>query len=273
MEKSSRFFWRVVYFVFFLGSFSVDSLRGLNGFLRGVRVHVYEGKVAVQFDVKYDAETSPLVDLSAIAIRETQGKGRGAFAAARIEKGTFLGSYEGEELDAVAFRERFKAAAPRYVVRVDADRYLDGEARAREAQNFTPALLNHGDRPNVVRYCVQRRPARVDFFVDEDLEAGTELLVDYGQQYWQGREEETKQDLLDRPFFDPEATEDQGAFTEYLKASYENNPEQFRSAYVAIVLSALVFFSQLLVRSYYHNIFLPQPPPPLDNLLRDGTLW
>ena len=235
---------------------------------RGVRVDFYDGKIAVQFDVKYDATTAPTLD-SEIEIRETTG-GRGAFATRKIPRGTFLGSYEGDELNATAYRERFADRPPRYVVRVDADLYLDGEERSKNG-NFTPALVNHAEDPNVVRYCSQRRPPKIDFFADRDIESGSELLVDYGPQYWLGREKEkiSLDEVLDTPFFDPDSDEDQNPLIEKAKDQYRADPDQFTAAYVAVVVSVLVFLTQLGVKWIKYHVWLPESDA-LTNILDAG---
>ena len=142
---------------------------------------VYGGRLAFQWDVRYRKETAPVVDATALAVREAPGKGRGVFAAAPLAAGAFLGSYAGEVLDGDAFAARYGAGAvPDYVIRVDGDCFVDGRAAA-EADDYSPSLLNHGENGNVVRYCATRRPPRVDFFLARDVGEGEELVFDYGE--------------------------------------------------------------------------------------------
>lgn len=218
------------------------------------RVHFYEGRVAIQFDVKYDVTTAPRVAPDAIEVRCAGPKGRGSFATQRIPAGTYLGVYEGDELDFEQFQARYSDSEPEYVVRVDSALYLDGR-RARSSEGFTPALINHG-RSNVVRYCRERRPPIIDFFTASDLEPGDELLMDYGAQYWIGR-------ALDKPFLDPANEEDEG-WKNILKDKYNANPATFEAAYIAIVFSALVFVGQLIVRWFKYNVW---ESPSLNDML------
>jgi len=63
--------------------------------------------------------------------------------------------------------------------------------------------------------------------------------------------------FLDTPFFDPDRAEDEGPLKEYLKRTFRADPQQFEAAYVALVLSALVFVSQLIVRWFKYHVWLP----------------
>lgn len=224
---------------------------------RSVRVDIYDGKMAVQWDVRYDRRTAPSVEAGAIDVRNTgDGRGRGAFATRPIAAGTFLGYYVGEELSREQVESKYLDKQPEYVLRIDADLYVDGSASAR-ASTFTPAVMNHDDRPNVVRYCSRRRnPAMVDFFTDRDIETDEELCFDYGAGFWLGREESLIEKIdtaLDRQWFDPEDRSLDSLA--WLRAKYRQNPETAEAAYVAVTLSALVFVGQLIVRWYKYNVW------------------
>lgn len=237
----------------------------------GIRVDVYEGKVAVQWDVRYDRISAPSLEPGMVEVRDTgDERGRGAFATRAICAGSFLGAYEGEELSLDELRERYGDDEPEYVLRVDADLYIDGRDAARSAQNFTPAHLNHdATRPNVVRYCSQRRdPATVDFFTARDVQPGEELCFDYGPEFWRLRAIKPMQpdedDLrlkfekaLDTQWFDPNSSRDAGPVVAWLKARYHSSPTTFEAAYIAIVLSSFVFIAELIVRWYKYNVWAP----------------
>ncbi|KAH8071714.1 hypothetical protein JL721_4216 [Aureococcus anophagefferens] len=202
----------------------------------GVRLSIYDGRVALQWD----------------------GAAR-SFAATKIAAGAFLGTYAGDALTGDDYEARYGGAAvPEYVVRVDGDLYLDGRAAA-DAETFTPALLNHGggDAANVVRYCASRRPPVIDFFAARDVDAGEELLFDYGDQYWAGRADapddagpEAEAFDLDAPFLDPDDERDQGVVLEKVKGWYRADPQAFEAAYVGAVIAVGVFFAQFVVRWY-----------------------
>lgn len=243
----------------------------------GARLSIYDGRVALQWDVRYRRETAPAAGASAVDVRESPGKGRGAFAATKIAAGAFLGTYAGDALTGDDYEERYggAAAVPEYVVRVDGDLYLDGRAAA-DAETFTPALLNHGggDAANVVRYCASRRPPVIDFFAARDVDAGEELLFDYGDQYWAGRADapddagpEAEAFDLDAPFLDPDDERDQGVVLEKVKGWYRADPQAFEAAYVGAVIAVGVFFAQFVVRWYKYNVWLPPAPPDLDSTL------
>ena len=255
-----------------------DSSTDVEGF--GVRIHAYEGRIALQWGVKYRREDAATVAPEALELRESPGKGRGVFAARAVAEGTFLGSYDGDVLTAEAYEARYSGggATPEYVVRVDSDCYIDG-ARAAEGDAYTPALFNDGGaRANVVRFCATRRPPRVDFFASRDIGAGEELLFDYGPQYWAGRDDapvdagaadEATAFDLDAQFFDPDEKRDEGAVREKLKALFRSDPETFEAFYGAAVIAVGVAIGQAVVRWYKYNVWLPQGPADLSQTLSD----
>ena len=72
---------------------------------------------------------------------------------------------------------------------VGRDAKLDGREAAAGAR-FTPAHINHSrERANVARFCLRKRRV-VRLHAARDIEAGEELLLDYGRAYWRGREAE-----------------------------------------------------------------------------------
>lgn len=126
-----------------------------------------------------------------VAVRETgDARGRGAFAAVRLPAGTWLGDYEGELLDTATFLTRYPDEDAEYCIAVDATHVVDGAAAAEDASRFTPAHMNHarGDGANVARWH-RRAERRVAFYTSRDVEAGEELLLDYGRDFWRNREE------------------------------------------------------------------------------------
>ena len=78
-------------------------------------------------------------------------------------------------------------------MRIDSDCFVDASAIAAETgaePEFHPAFINHatGSACNVVRRCASRRPPVVELFTNEAISEGTELLMDYGRDFWRGRE-------------------------------------------------------------------------------------
>ena len=112
------------------------------------------------------------------------------------------------------------------------------------------------------------------FFATRDIRAGEELLFDYGDQYWAGRDDapddagpEAEAFDLDAPFLDPDDERDQGVVLEKVKGWYRADPQAFEAAYVGAVIAVGVFFAQFVVRWYKYNVWLPPAPPDLDSTL------
>lgn len=128
-----------------------------------------------------------------IEIRESPGKGRGAFATQRIPKDTCLGPYRGELLDTAAFLTRYPIGERYgdYVMKLDSQYVCDASASLGDGQySFNPALMNHtrlSKRLNVVRVW-HKRKRTVLFYTSREVDIGEELCFDYGKGYWQGRE-------------------------------------------------------------------------------------
>jgi hypothetical protein len=162
------------------------------------KVDVYEGKVAIQWGEALSFDSSRSIAADDVRVRECDDfevRGRGAFVArpGGLEKGMCLGQYTGVALNAAEYSARYAARQvdPDYVMRIDADLYLDASAivGATDAP-FHPAFINHARPPacNVIRRCASRRPPVVELFTAEALPQGTELLMDYGEDFWRGRE-------------------------------------------------------------------------------------
>ena len=94
--------------------------------LGSLRLHIYGGRFGAQWDVKFKREAARRVADDALTVKDSPGKGRGVFAAQGIAEGTYLGSYDGEVLDGAQFGRRYgDREVPEYVVRIDADAYLE----------------------------------------------------------------------------------------------------------------------------------------------------
>lgn len=148
--------------------------------------------------------------LNNIDIRDTgiPKKGYGAFAKSLIEKGTYLGTFQGlrydsrELLDEI-MQERMdkiqemegdegKYLFPMdYVISLDGGKtFIDGFERAQDRCYFEPVHMNHADKGtagcNVIRVLVDERMC---FFTSRDILEGEELAYDYGEDFWVGRED------------------------------------------------------------------------------------
>ena len=138
-----------------------------------------------------------------ISVRQTSdGRGNGAFATQDIACGVCLGDYEGELLDLKEFFERYgsESGVGEYCIRIDDDFVIDGRQVVIQNKDetceysdmikasFTPAYINHSARRcNVVRK-ILRKERRVLMYTSRKVNPGEELLLDYGKQYWKGRE-------------------------------------------------------------------------------------
>ncbi|KAK9823631.1 hypothetical protein WJX72_004345 [[Myrmecia] bisecta] len=151
-----------------------------------VQLEVHKGRVYVQWGAPM---SGPPVSPTAIEVRPTGDvRGNGAFAVEPIPAGTYLGDYEGEMLDEAAYWQRYPSGVSDYCMRLDQEWTIDGRERAQDTAAFSPCHLNHSaSRMNVVRQ-TSRRERRVSFYTMRDLQAGEELLLDYGRTYWTGRE-------------------------------------------------------------------------------------
>ena len=165
---------------------------------------------------------------ASLVVHATPDRGNGAFAAAPVPAGAFLGEYEGELLDEGAYWARypdgvvsasgrdggggrvahvapcrrgahcptqphlFTRILPRqsdYCIRVDRTWTLDGASRAADTARPSPCHVNHA-RPPKANVCriTRRKERKVELYASRPLEMGEEVLLDYGKTYWQGRE-------------------------------------------------------------------------------------
>lgn len=130
--------------------------------------------------------------LQSLEIRDTgTPKGFGVYCTNPLQKHTFLGFYEGtlvksrEELD--------QRNAPKdYVMSVDGGAtFLDGYQRAQDRSSMSPVHLNHEDKDKEGCNCLRILEAgNVAFFTSRPIKIGEELCFDYGDNFWQGREDE-----------------------------------------------------------------------------------
>ena len=165
-----------------------------------LKIDIYNGRVAIQWGeaLEFDSSSSALQSGDVVIRRCDDGaRGRGAFVCrpGGLQRGKFLGTYTGEILGFRDYESRYAALhrEPEYVMRIDSDCFVDASAIAAETgaePEFHPAFINHatGSACNVVRRCASRRPPVVELFTNEAISEGTELLMDYGRDFWRGRE-------------------------------------------------------------------------------------
>lgn len=115
------------------------------------------------------------------------GKGQGLFACAPISAGTYMFDYDGDRLTEEQFFSRYPDAKGRYVACIDSylpwipPSYIDG---ANPDSSGIARWMNHSRRRANVRWKKQRFGARMHFYAATDINAGDELMFDYGETYW-----------------------------------------------------------------------------------------
>jgi len=128
--------------------------------------------------------------------------GLGLFAVRPLRRGTFLMDYLGESLTEAEFTERYaEGGVADYGLELDGIAPWDAPVfvDARDPAKSNPArYMNHASDDNCnVRKVKQRLPFRaLRLYAARDIQAGDELLWDYGPDYWRGREDKrrTKQE-------------------------------------------------------------------------------
>lgn len=115
-------------------------------------------------------------------------RGNGAFAVTNISKGTYICSYEGTLLSEAEFWKRYPKGQAEYCIDLHNGWLIDAVDRAKDTQTFSACHMNHSSlRHNVARR-TDRAQKRVEFYAERDIGQREELLLDYGKQYWKGRE-------------------------------------------------------------------------------------
>lgn len=154
-----------------------------------LRVELHQGRIYLQW-FESAPTGAPDLEFSSVQVRPTgDSRGNGAFAVKRIAKGTFLGPYEGELLDEKQYWNRYPNGMSDYAICIDQEWTLDGRDRVSDISHFSPCHINHHSRRNNVYRTPLREQRAVHFFAKRDIEAGEELLLDYGRTYWHGRED------------------------------------------------------------------------------------
>jgi hypothetical protein len=142
------------------------------------------------------AALEPLAEACFVVAPSRQGVGLGLFVASgtpNIEASTYLFDYTGEELSAEQYHARYEGAGRRadYAVGIEtADNsavYIDGADP--DLSNIARYMNHDGLQPNVRASTVFAPQPRLMLFALQDLVAGDELVWDYGESYWKGRDD------------------------------------------------------------------------------------
>jgi SET domain-containing protein len=114
-----------------------------------------------------------------IIIKETPGKGKGAFANERIKKGDFIIEFVGEIIDEEMKELRKIRQNDIYIMELKKHWYLDAANKG----NFS-RFFNHSCFPSTyaLRWQVNNEP-RIALFAMRDIQDGEELSLNYGKDY------------------------------------------------------------------------------------------
>ena len=128
------------------------------------------------------------VSSSAVRVRDTGTiKGGGLYACCGLDANEYLFDYPGEILDEAQYQARYPAGMPSadYVVCVGSS-YIDAVA----PQSGQGRYMNHSREPNCMCWTMEataESPPRAMLFTMSDIEAGEELVWNYGKDYWRDR--------------------------------------------------------------------------------------
>jgi uncharacterized protein len=114
-------------------------------------------------------------DTSKFEIRDIGGaKGKGLFAMKDFEFGEYLLDYTGKKITT----KLADTLTTKYLFEIDSEWTIDGEEESNTAR-----YINHSCDPNVEAE-VDEEEARIMIHAARDIEAGEELLIDYGDEYF-----------------------------------------------------------------------------------------
>ena len=111
-----------------------------------------------------------------VEVLETDGKGRGAFAAAAVRQGEWVCQYQGAIVEEGT--DEYERADPAYLFKLGNGLHIDGTA----TDHFS-RFINHDEHGNL-DFEVDPIRRRVDFFARRAIAPGEELSFDYGVGYW-----------------------------------------------------------------------------------------
>lgn len=114
-------------------------------------------------------------DTTKFEIREIGGaKGKGLYVLQDFEFGEYLLDYTGEKITT----KLADTLETKYLFEIDKEWTIDGEAESNTAR-----YINHSCDPNVEAE-VDEVAARIMIHAARDIEKGEELLIDYGDEYF-----------------------------------------------------------------------------------------
>ena len=171
-----------------------------TGAAAAVGAPLLEGRLPLEStlrDALTQGETSPR-DLGLLGaeigrglrVQDAGGRGRGLFATEFIADGSYLMDYRGDVITLGQFLQRYPSFVGTYVFEVGPETFIDA---ADPKKSNIARFMNHGTSAQALNVKRVRRKwpqePRVLFFAARDIEAGEELCFDYGNDYWEGRED------------------------------------------------------------------------------------
>jgi SET domain-containing protein len=110
-----------------------------------------------------------------IEIKPSGIDGQGCFAAAGFKRGRKIAEYTGEKISRREVARRVKGKRRLYISGINSYWAIDGNCGGNGTQ-----FINHSCEPNCFSKVVRDH---ILFFALRDIEAGEEILLDYGDSY------------------------------------------------------------------------------------------
>ena len=139
------------------------------------------------------AALTPLPNSSFCVEQTTDGRGLGLFVGRdAIPAGTYLCDYLGEIIGEREFARRYRSADAEYAVGIKLSDGSSGyiDAASPELSNLARYANHESVAPNLVAWTLFEPGPRLLLFTSKDVDAGIELVWDYGEAYWRGSEDE-----------------------------------------------------------------------------------
>ena len=110
---------------------------------------------------------------SNLQVKESKlGVGKGLFTAAPLTRGMFVAEYTGAKISS----EEANRLSSRYLFELNADWTIDGSSESNIAR-----YINHSCDPNTEAEIIDER---IVVYASKDIPKGSELTLDYGQEYF-----------------------------------------------------------------------------------------
>lgn len=122
-----------------------------------------------------------------VGISEIKDNGRlmlGCFVTQDYECDDVIAEYTGEELTREELDERYADVNPTYVMEVNANKYIDAsDPEQSNNTRYINTLRQNQMNGHIFNCRCRLRGRRIQVVAIEDIEAGDELFVDYGDEF------------------------------------------------------------------------------------------